>query len=107
MSLWLGQVVDPDRLSQGFTQLRVFLTLLLVSPLLSWPFWTLIGASAAVLMERGTYGALVAMGLGAAFGGATGALVGQPLSVSLAAIVGAILATFHRFALAMLRPLAF
>ena len=97
------QAMGPERLGDSFLHLGTWGMLLLLTPLVSWPFWALTGIGSALLMQRSAYGALAAVAVGAALGGATGALVGQPLLAPL----GAILATFHRFTLALLRPLAF
>ncbi|MCB6178797.1 hypothetical protein LHP98_11720 [Rhodobacter sp. Har01] len=104
-ALGLGAVLlaGPERLGEAFLPWHSTTTLAALSPLVTWPVWAVIGGGAGWLMRRGRYGALPALLLGAAAGGAAGALIDQPLGAPL----GAVLATFHRFTLALLRPLAF
>ncbi len=88
---------------KGETPAAALAFLLVLTPLVSAPFWATLGLAAAFLLHRGAYGALTAAGSGALIGGATGLLTGLPVLAAL----GAILATFHRFTLALLRPMAF
>ena len=101
--LGIVHLLGPERLGDGFLAWGALTTLAAASPLITWPVWAVIGGGAAWLLHRGGYGALSAVLLGGATGGLAATVIDQPLAAPL----GAVLATLHRFTLALLRPMAF
>ncbi|MBJ2152008.1 hypothetical protein [Paracoccus sp. IB05] len=94
----LGQNGSP-----GQSALQMLFYLLFLSPLILGPFWVAIGIGTAMLCKYGAYGSLSAVIWGAFLGGGAAMTTGIPTLIA----IGAILATFHRFTLALLRPGAF
>jgi hypothetical protein len=101
--LGLVHLMGPEQLGERFLAWGTLATFAAASPLITWPVWAAIGGGAAWLLHRGGYGALSAVLLGGATGGLAAAVIDQPLAAPLAAV----LATLHRFTLALLRPMAF
>ncbi|MGA0540246.1 hypothetical protein [Neotabrizicola sp. VNH66] len=95
--------IGPDTFGEDFVRLGAGFVFATLSPLVTLPFWSTLAVAAALLMRRGWYGAGVAAILGALLGGLTGAILHEPVLMAL----GAVMATFHRFALALWRPMAF
>ncbi|WP_112308869.1 hypothetical protein [Pseudogemmobacter bohemicus] len=98
MDLGLGGGNAGDRAA-----LQMLFYLMLLSPLVSGPFWIAIGIGTALFCRYGAYGSLTALVWGAIFGAGSVVSTGVPELI----VLGAILATFHRFSLAVLRPEAF
>ena len=100
------QVIENwDTLSPrpSYSQSRMLTWLMFVSPLISGPFWLAVALGTALFSRHGQYGSLVAVLWGAVLGAMGTWLTGAPTLIAL----GAILATFHRFTLALFRPEAF
>lgn len=93
-----GQSGGPDQ-----SALQMLFYLLFLSPLILGPFWLAIGIGTTMLCKYGAYGSLSAVIWGAILGGGAAMTTGLPTLIA----IGAILATFHRFTLALLRPDAF
>ncbi|NPD15209.1 hypothetical protein HOY34_08360 [Xinfangfangia sp. D13-10-4-6] len=87
----------------GLTDLDLLAFALMFSPLLTGPFWLALTLATALFTRRGCYGSLVAAICGAVLGGVAAWLTQMPALIFL----GAILATLHRFVLALIRPAAF
>lgn len=84
------------------------ITLIGFSPLLTAPFWVVIGLATAFLLRQKAAGSLnffLSGAMIAALGAKSIGADGQ--TILMVAILGAAMASFHRFTLAALRPLAF
>ncbi len=85
------------------TDLHSIFYLLMLTPLVTGPFWMAVTVATALFTRRGLYGWLIAA-LSGAVVGSIAAWVAEAPSLLL---FGAILASLHRFTLALIRPAAF
>ena len=111
-AIWLGLAhlgPAPGTVRMAWIGLSLLVAL---SPILTLPGWAMLALLARLLLQQGRYGSLSAALAGALIAGTAAYALGQRLEVGAslvpnALILGAIFATFHRFTLALLRPLAF
>lgn len=104
--LWLDLTGGGSRAAEGGagqSGLQMFFYLLFLSPLISGPFWLATGIGTALFCKFGAYGSISAL----IWGGVLGWGAAQTAVMPMLIIVGALLVTYHRFTLAMLRPAAF